>query len=177
MDSVENLFYGLTRLKKIHNGKIYINSIDINYIDEDIYLKHIITLIDKEGLPEQKKKVIKYFQYISNDFEKIREKYIDIEECIELVKNILNEFECDDQILEKRISDLDIKEKVVIKLVESLILDSKFLIIHEFEEEYLHNIIEYLRLLTTKYHRCILVFTYSEHVLSFFDVIVCIWGD
>lgn len=47
MNSMENLFYGLTRLKKIHNGKIYLNNIDINYIDEDIYLKHIITPIDK----------------------------------------------------------------------------------------------------------------------------------
>lgn len=174
LKSAENLFYGLIRLKKIHNGKIYINNFDINYFDDEIYLKHIITLIDKEGFPGQKKRVLKYFRYISNDFKKLREKFIDIEECIELVKNILSEFECDDQILEKRIFNLDIKEKFVVKIVESIILDSKILIIHNFEEECLHNIIKYLRLFTTKYHRCILVFTHSEHVLSFFDEVVYI---
>ena len=174
MNSMENLFYGLTRLKKIHNGKIYLNNIDINYIDEDIYLKHIITPIDKMVLPGRKKKVIKHLRYISNDFEKIRENHLDIEECIGLIKKMLDEFECDVQILENRICDLDIKDKVVIKLVESLVLDSKFLIIHEFEEEYLQNIIKYLNLLKTKYHRCILVFTYSEHILPYFDEIVSI---
>ena len=46
---------------------------------------------------------------------------------------MLDEFECDVQILENRICDLDIKDKVVIKLVESLVLDSKFLIIDDFE--------------------------------------------
>ena len=69
-------------------------------------------------LPGRKKKVIKHLRYISNDFEKIRENHLDIEECIGLIKNMLDEFECDVQILENRICDLDIKDKVVIKLVE-----------------------------------------------------------
>jgi len=160
-------------VKTISTVEFDMESIKNNKSGENVEIRNP-TPIDKMVLPGRKKKVIKHLRYISNDFEKIRENHLDIEECIGLIKNMLDEFECDVQILENRICDLDIKDKVVIKLVESLVLDSKFLIIHEFEEEYLQNIIKYLNLLKTKYHRCILVFTYSEHILPYFDEIVSI---
>lgn len=171
----ERIFYYLTRVEKIKNGKMYINKIDIDYFEEEIYLTNIVTIIDNKRFI-CKKTLFKYLKFISNNFRKIRERNIDIELCIEVLKDILKEFECEEQLLKKRVSNLDAKEKLVAKIIECLILDSKILIIYNFGEESLNSFLKYLHLLTTKYRRCVLLFTNSEDedMLSHFDEIVCI---
>ena len=167
-----SLFRCLTRLEKPIEGNIYINDICINYFSEEYYRHNIITLIDDEIFSMEHKKVIKYLLGATNNFETFKDR--NKQERIELITNLIVEFDCEKNVLKKKICDLEAKEKIIIKIVESLIMNSPILIVSNFAGESLEEILKYIQLFATKYCKCVLAFINSESAISYFDEVIYI---
>ncbi|MHC5268838.1 hypothetical protein ACYSNO_06645 [Enterococcus sp. LJL98] len=165
--NLNEIFNLIGYFKTTSTGKIYLNEIDIRQFDPLIYRKNMITIADEKNSFIQNLKVMEYLKLVTDNFYNVILYDDSSIDNYTLVNTLLEDFKFNNTVLKKSIKNLKEIEKWNLKIVESLLKGSKFLIIYKtldyFNDEIRFQAIQTLNKLLEKYNLGILIFSSKNY--------------